>query len=254
MGTFVTRAILAVTNRWLVMRFEAPLMAFGGVAIDQVGPTRDFPATSMLTGIIGSALGWNWSDREEHQRMQQRIVFATRMDRQGTRLTDTQNALLSKSDKGWTTHGTPEGRDGDSYNAPHRRFRDYWADSSIRVVLRFDPVDELPMLQTVAEAFEKPARPLFLGRKPCLPALPLLAAQEAERWVTANSAHEALAKLPGNGEKLRAQWPVGQGPETGGSDQFISISDLADLRNWHTGLHAGSRQVVEGWISPAANQ
>ena len=42
-----------MTPRWLVLRFDAPLMAFGSVAVDQVGPVRDFPAASMLTGLIG---------------------------------------------------------------------------------------------------------------------------------------------------------------------------------------------------------
>ena len=45
-------------HRWLVLRLEAPLLAFGGVAIDQVGVTRDYPAASMLTGLLASALGY----------------------------------------------------------------------------------------------------------------------------------------------------------------------------------------------------
>ena len=34
---------------WLALRLEAPMAAFGGVAIDQLGVTRDYPAASMLT-------------------------------------------------------------------------------------------------------------------------------------------------------------------------------------------------------------
>ena len=241
-------------HRWLELRLDAPLMAFGGVAIDQAGPTRDFPAASMLTGLIGNALGWHWSDGDRHQTLQDRLVFASRCDREGTLLTDIQNAQLAKNDKGWTTHGEPEGRDGASFAAPHRRARDYLADAMTRVVLRLNPASEPPTLNDVANAFDRPARPLYIGRKPCLPALPIVAAREDERWVTADTAHAALCALPGNRERLRAQWPVGQGPDAGdGVDPFI-IADLADLRNWRSGLHGGSRRVVEGRISPAAPQ
>ena len=110
-----------MTHRWLVLQFDAPLMAFGGVVIDQVGPVRDFPATSMLTGLIGNALGWHWSDSTVHQSIQDRLIFAARRERESVLLTDTQNAQLEKTDKGWTTRGVPEGRDGASYDAPHRR-------------------------------------------------------------------------------------------------------------------------------------
>ena len=238
-----------MTHRWLTIQLEAPLLAFGGVLIDQVGPTRDFPAASMLVGLIGNALGWSWSDQSWHQAVQDRLIFAARREREGPVLTDTQNAQLAKSDKEWTTRGTPEGRGGASYAAPHRRLRDYHADLSLRVVMRFDPEMEVPTLDDVAAAFDRPARPLYIGRKPCLPSTPLLA-DEGNRWVTAETAFAALRAVPGSKKVLRALWPVGQGPETG--KDVERIVDLADLRSWGSGFHSGSRRVVEGRISPAA--
>ncbi len=223
-------------------------MVFGGVVIDQVGPTRDFPAASMLTGLIGNALGWHWSDRGAHQVMQDRLVFAARRDRGGTLLTDMQNVQLAKDDKGWTTHGTPEGRKGAGQAAPHRRMRDYLADASVCVALRLESADEAPTLEALADALDQPARPLFLGRKPCLPTMPLLAPGQ-QRWTTAGTAYEALCSVPGDDGPVQAQWPVGQGPESG--DGVDRIVDLADLRNWNTGLHGGSRRVVEGRLLPA---
>ena len=240
-----------MTHRWLVLRFEAPLMAFGGVTIDQVGPTRDFPSTSMLTGLIGNALGWRWSDRLAHQKLQGRLIFAARRDREGVVLTDVQNVQLSKSDKAWTTRGQPERRDGASYKAPHRRQRSYFADLSVCVVLRLDPADDSPTLDEIENALDKPVRPLFFGRKPCIPTVPILGGG-AERWINAQTAHAALRLVPGVDKALAAQWPVEHGPEAG--NEVDRITDLADLRNWHTGLHGGSRRVVEGRITPACNR
>ena len=223
-------------------------MAFGGVTVDQVGVVRDFPAASMLTGLCANALGWHWADRSRHQMLQDRLVFAVLLDRSGVLLTDTQNAQLSKGDKGWTTSGEPEGRDGATYNAPHRRQRDYHADASARVVLRLVPTDVEPDIDSVAHALDYPGRPLFIGRKPCLPSTVLLAPGR-KRWIFAATAHDALESLAVT-EEHRAMWPVGEGPESGeGVDR---VEDWADLRNWKTGLHSGSRRVVEGWVKPTA--
>lgn len=238
-------------HQWLVLKFEAPLVAFGGVAIDQMGPVREFPAASMLAGLIGNALGWHWSDSSAHQAAQDRLVFGARIEREGNVLTDVQNAHLAKSDKGWTTNGRPEGRRGDTYGPPHRRFRQYHADASVRVVFRLQPAMAKPTLDRVAEALERPARPLYLGRKPCLPSSFLLDA-EPHRWSSGSNVYEALRNLPGAAIPLRAQWPVGQGPEAGeGVDQ---VADLDDTRNWRTGLHAGSRRVVAGWVEPVSER
>lgn len=231
-------------HRWLVLKLEAPLIAFGGVTIDQVGVTRDFPALSMLTGIFANALGWRRTDWEKHQSLQDRLVFAARRDREHAAglLTDTQNAKLKKNDKGWTTWGVPEGRDGASYSAPHRRKRDYHMDLQVHIVLRFEPEEPGPDLDQIAEALDHPARPIFIGRKSCLPTVRLNAG-----FVVAATAFEALQKVPGQGI-LRASWPIGEGPETG--REVNRIIDLPDLRNWRSGLHGGARSVVEGSVTP----
>ena len=165
----------ASNHRWLVMRLEAPLMAFGGVAIDHIGVTRDFPAASMMTGLLASALGCDRTDWEKHQRLQDRLVFAACRDREARkgRLTDTQNAKLQKNDKGWTTRGSVETRGGDKgkMDAPHRRRRDFHMDTRVIVVLRLAPDDTHPTLDDIANALDHPARPLF-PRAQALPARP----------------------------------------------------------------------------------
>lgn len=221
-----------MTERWLHLRLCAPLMAFGGVAIDQVGPTRDFPAASALTGLFANALGLRREEDGAHQALQDRLIFGALIARQGRVLTDTQNAKLEAGDTGWTTSGRPEKRAGATYDSPHRRRRDYLADHDCRVVLRLSDGAE-PSLDDLAKALERPARPLFIGRKPCLPSAPLFAG-----WIEASGVFAALQAL---GLPGRAIWPQQETAEPGSFD-------LADLRNWRTGLHAGSRVVVEGAI------
>ena len=42
----------------LILRLEAPLMAFGATMIDANGPTHELPLRSMIAGLIANALGW----------------------------------------------------------------------------------------------------------------------------------------------------------------------------------------------------
>ena len=264
-------------RRWLVLRLEAPLLSFGAVAIDNYGVTWDFPALSMLTGLLANALGYERTEREAHQALQDRIIFASRREDEPYHgvLTDYQNARIYESEAAWTSRGVVEKRNkGESYNATevtddtqgrvtkrkymtHQRFRDYHPDALVAVVLtlRPPPGTDLPggrahpSLDDLANALDRPERPLFIGRKPCLPAWPLNAG-----LIEAETAHAALVNLPQleprKTGKLRAQWPAGEGPDQGtGVDRGLAIHDR---RNWISGLHGGTRRVIEGRVMPPA--
>lgn len=225
--------------QWLHLRLAAPFMAFGGVAIDHVGPTREFPSTSALTGLLANALGMRREESGRHQALQDRLIFGALSVMPEGRdvplvVTDTQNAKLEKTDRGWTSRGTPEGRAGATYDSPHRRRRDYLADHETRVVLRLATGNH-PTLDDLAASLERPARPLFIGRKPCLPVSPLL--------VGRTEGATAFAALQTLGIRGRAIWP-----DEGDAPDGALRHDIADLRNWHSGLHGGSRVVMEGSI------
>ena len=235
--------------RHLILNLESPLMAFGGETIDNYGIIRRFPAASMLTGLFANALGWRRVEPECYQRLQERLVFAARIDREphgDVRLTDFQTAQLNKDDKGWTTRGQPEGRAGgpNTYDAPHLRYRDYFADMRVTVALRLEPEGESPTLDQLAHALQEPARPLFIGRKPCLPSAPLFA-----DFIEAKNTLGALLKLPLKREdrerddRVRLLWSDGEGVDCVPIDKE---SMLTDERNWVSGLHGGGRRVYEG--------
>ena len=219
-------------------------MAFGGVVVDHIGPVRDFPGSSMLAGLIGNALGWDHRYLDSLQSLQDRLVLGARRDREGTRFTDVQNASLARTDWGWTTYGAPESRTGSSYTAPHRRQRDYEADAALTLVLRLDPAEDSPQIEEIAWALDHPARPLFIGRKACLPSTPLLV-PGAARWLEAENTYDALCALPGIGRECHAFWPAGEGPDDMPAGAY-TVRDMQDRRNWLRGLHGGSRRVVEG--------
>lgn len=235
-------------ERHLILNLEAPLMSFGGETIDNLGVIRPFPAASMLTGLLANALGWRRIERERHQRLQDRLIFAVRIDREpygGLSVQDFQTAQLAANDKGWTTRGAPEERAGgaNTYHAPHLRYRDYYADMRATVALRLAPADEEPTLDVLAAALREPARPLFIGRKPCLPSGPLFA-----DFSDGDTALAALLSWPldsgaDTGPPVRLQWPEG---ETAAKIEPSRRCTITDQRNWVSGLHGGGRAVCEG--------
>lgn len=230
----------------IILRLDAPLMAFGGIKVDKRGVTADFPGLSMLAGLLGNALGYDHRDSEALSAIQGRIRFAVRRDRLGEKLTDYQTVDLSQehlADGGWTTRGEVEGRGGGpASEGTHIRLRDYWADSVFTLVLHLDPAAEEPTLERVERALYSPERPLFLGRKPCLPSAPLLVGR-----VAADSLTEALRRaplLPGarrsDGPTLTAWLPADE-PFDGPSREL----QVFDERDWVNQIVAGRRMVKQ---------
>jgi CRISPR system Cascade subunit CasD len=222
---------------YLRLVLEAPLVAFGGETVDARGVIADFPAASMLTGLLANALGWRRGDRDALARLQARLRYAARIDRDGTRLTDFQTAQLGRNDQGWTTRGVPEGRAGGqgTYDSPHLRQRDYDADKRVVVALRLDSAEETPTLAELEAALDEPARPLFLGRKPCLPT-----GRIAAGIVDADDLLAALASLPQpEGTTARVLLPASEPHQPGDHGRPWS-----DARDWHSGVHGGTRMVL----------
>ena len=185
-----------------------------------------------------------------HQRLQDRLTFAARIDREPPHrlsIQDFQTAQLGAKDVGWTTRGSPEGRAGGeaTYNSPHLRYRDYYPDMKVTVALKLEP--GFPDLDELAKALRTPARPLFIGRKPCLPSAPLYADA-----VEAGSALSALKNFPieyGDGweeDRVRLTWPEGEAVPDGVKRNTSYM--ITDQRNWVSGLHGGGRAVWEGTV------
>ena len=116
-----------------------------------------------------------------------------------------------------------------------QRYRDFHAGRCVLVALRLEPAEKYPTLNDLATALDHPARPLFIGRKPCLPSGRLFAG-----WIEADNVAHALQIAPqiSTSDKWELQWPDGEGRMDGDR-----VFDLCDERNWTSGVHGGWRQV-----------
>lgn len=237
--------------RILVLRLDAPLVSFGAPAIDQNGVVQAFPALSMLTGLIANALGWEHRDIDQIEGLQERLRYAARIDRRGEAVVDYQTVDLAMEwmlpeNAGWTTRGRVAYRAGASGGGTHQRYRHYRADSVHTLALTLVG-GEPPSPDEAAEALREPARPLFIGRKCCLPAAPVLL-----DVVDGTSLVSVLASIPrstrADSGRLPACWWDGHDATAAGGDS--RIIPVTDERDWRNRVHVGRRFMREGHVDP----
>lgn len=237
--------------RVLLLRFDAPLVSFGAPAVDQNGVVQSFPALSMLTGLIANALGWDHRDNVKLEDLQERLRYAARTDRRGEALRDYQTVDLGTDwmlpeKAGWTTRGRIAERRGASGQATHQRYRHYRADSVHSVAVAVVG-DAFPSLDDMAAALREPARPLFIGRKCCLPAGPMLVGV-----IEADSLVGALASTPrvkraDQGLLPAAWWDGDDASRAAGDSRVVPVTDE---RDWRNRVHVGRRLMREGHVDP----
>lgn len=244
-------------GEYLVLNFQAPMLSFGGLSVDNNNVTRRFPAASMITGLLGNALGYGHEDHQALDRLQGMIRFGSLADKPGKQFLDYQTVDLGQPfmrNPGWTTRGQVETRGGGSSSTgTHIRYRYYHADSSCTVALALDPPSgRAPSLKCLADALAEPERPLFIGRKNCLPSDLI-----CRGIIEAENLPDALVKslsVPGMSygvhggrekeKKFLAQLPADESPP--GNDGRIVA--LCDRRDWLNQVHSGERLVWEGWL------
>jgi len=234
----------------VILRFDAPLMSFGGVMVDQHGVIDRYPGQSFLSGLFGNAFGYRHGDSDLLNKLQSRIEYAARWDVNPEKIVDYHTVDLGQEkmkEGGWTTRGFPEHRSGgpEAKLGTHQRYRHYWANGIMTVAATLLGDDE-PSVSALAQALTEPARPLFLGRKTCLPSTPLLV-----EMVTKDDVLSALRNVPpvshngrAGAKQMEACWP----------ERLKAISAqhrqvrVYDQRDWKNQLHSGSRVRIEGTI------
>ena len=237
----------------VLLRFDAPLMSFGSVMVDQHNKTDPLPYRAMLAGLLANALGFTRREEEAFGALQARIRYAARRDRKGSPLVDYQTVDFDPSgpmasDLGWTTRGQLEERKGgEASEGTHIRYRHYLADAVVTVALTLEPAEASPTLRQVSEALRAPARPIFLGRKCCIPSEPVWLGEAEAPSLRDAIEHTPRAARADEGE-LQAIWPLADGADETKTRLLARVED----RDPVNAIHVGRRMYVEGTVSPPA--
>lgn len=176
--------------QFLLFQLQAPLAAWGDVAVGQYRGSRDQPGASALIGLLGAALGIRRDDDAAHAALRDGYAFAVGTITSGQLLRDYHTAQVpGRSDLQRRPHRTRR----DELGVPRHDLntilstRDYRQDAAWAVAVQAGP-GAPHGLGELAQALRQPRFVLYLGRKCCPPAAPL-----APVVADAESAHAALA-------------------------------------------------------------
>ncbi|MBR1437409.1 MAG: type I-E CRISPR-associated protein Cas5/CasD [Synergistaceae bacterium] len=173
----------------LLLRLAGPLQSWGVDSKFETRGTLDFPTKSGVIGLLAAALGYS---RDEPLDRLNELNFGVRVDKEGVRLHDYHTA----------DYHTAKGKK-DTY-VTHRY---YLSDAVFLAGLESDDAEFLKELE---EALRSPAFPLYLGRRSCVPSMPLvigirdtscLTALKNEKWQLSEWRQKKNTKT--SSEKLR---------------------------------------------------
>ena len=241
----------------IILHLQAPLMSFGTPQVDQIGPTGEFPTLSQITGLLANALGYTHGAADRLQDLQKRLSIASILVHPGDEFEDYQTVDLGQPhlrDPAWTSRGRTEHREGGATAkyGTHIRRRRYRTDSSALTAASLTPAGRTPTVTDLAAALIAPARPLFIGRAPCLPAtqlyvgtiddaadlkqaLQLVPKTFPDRWADMSHGTDPEAHHP-------AEWPASD--DTLMTDDGATTHRVVDQRDWLNQLHGGERVVA----------
>jgi CRISPR system Cascade subunit CasD len=234
----------------LILRLASPMISFGGAIVDNIGVIREFPAASMLTGLFGNALGYDHRNVEKLQPLQDRLHFAIRCDSPGKKIIDYQTVDFDQefmNETGWTTlHKLEDRRGGSASKGIHQRYRHYWADAVYTIALTLKQSVDALTLDHLELAIRSPVRPLFIGRKCCLPSEPILYGR-----VQATTLINALQKVP-LAKQAKLQQANAKLHVWCSAEEFLAgekrVFPITDERDWINQIHCGQRILQEGII------
>ena len=175
--------------QFLLFQLQAPMAAWGDVAVGQYRGSREAPGNAALVGLLGAALGVLRTDEPAHAALRDGYGFAVGTVAGGQLLRDYHTAQVPGRAQ---LKGRPHHTRRDELNLPKHELntilstRDYRQNAAWVVAVQAQ-ADAPHSMATLAQALREPRFVLYLGRKCCPPAAPLApVVHEAE------SAHAAL--------------------------------------------------------------
>ena len=179
---------------------DAPIAAFGDLAVGERRGTHRRPAFSAIIGFVAGALGLT-RDALGHEALAAGLALAVRCDGLGAPLADFHTAQ------------TPPQRRGRRYATRREELavkaelgtiisrRDYWTDAAFTILLW--PRDEAPTAEVLAAALNRPKYAGFVGRRACpLGAPPAAKVVSADTVSGAFDAYDALLPARVRGDEF----------------------------------------------------
>ena len=160
--------------RYLVLRLDGPMQAWGTHTFEDFRPSNLFPTRSGLLGLLGACLGIDRRDRARLEQLDASVEFTVRADRAVLRA-DTEKPTPKGAVKLPDFHTVLAARkvDGSANKNAVMSRREYLFDAAFTVVIGAKPAPPVT-LEAIAEALRCPCYTPVLGRRSCPITRPLL--------------------------------------------------------------------------------
>jgi CRISPR system Cascade subunit CasD len=156
--------------RFLILKLDGVMQAWGGHTYEDWRPTELFPTRSGLLGLLGACLGIDRQDVEQLNALAASVLFSVRTD---YRTDHDGNRLDSLRLCDYHTIQHARKVDGKRNENPVQSYRWYLFDAPFTVVV--EEVPGAPIgLDLIAEKIREPVYTPFLGRRSCPLLRPLL--------------------------------------------------------------------------------
>lgn len=169
----------------LVFRLYAPMASWSVPAIGEHRHTHDTPTAGMVIGLLAAALGIRREEESKQLALRDNLTFAVKTISRGSLMRDYHTIQMPPTRKG-TRYFTRKSElaDHDALNTMLTS-RDYRCDGLWIVAVRVN--NHAPhSLEQLAHALKHPVFTLYLGRKACPLAAPLMPSiVEAKDWRSA---------------------------------------------------------------------
>ena len=148
-------------DKILLIRLEGPLQSWGERSKWDYRDTADFPTKSGVIGMIACAMGLERTDAQIGKLCEQ-LRMAVRADRKGEIITDFHTVTAEKLLK---ANGEKRANGNTVIS-----YRSYLQDASFLVALE----GEGTVIEECSRALEHPKWSIYLGRKSCVPSVPVI--------------------------------------------------------------------------------
>lgn len=172
--------------QFLALHLYGPMQSWGGSSgINQVRGSDGHPTRSAILGMVAAALKIDRSDDEAQKALDEALFVAIRVNNQGTILRDYHTVEWAEG-KRKTVMASRRDELNRATTGTLVTQRDYRADAFYTVILWSQSE---ALLTRIEKAMARPGWSMWLGRKTCAPALPLV-----PRSLTASNLKEAFLR------------------------------------------------------------
>lgn len=187
--------------RFMILKLEGVMQAWGGHTFEDYRPTNLFPTRSGLLGLLGACIGLERGNATELQKLFASVIFTVRADRAVLRPEWDSKMVEKRALRITDFHTVLEARkvDGKPNPNPVVSRREYLCDAAFTVAIENTPQATYG-LDKLVQALKQPQYTPFLGRRSCPLIRPLF-----ETFVEAEDAKSALDKIPPQGGTIYAE-------------------------------------------------